>query len=246
MSQSGSGIRTSGPGAFVQTLTGNTGGPVGPIVGNINVVGDGILVHVTGTPATHTLEITLDGSVPDQFNTDAGTAFPSTGILNIFGSNLLNTAGSGNTVTVALDLSLDGQIPIGSSAGPTTFSTITAGSNVTVTNGHNSITIAANTGAIVYNYVSTNDAASPYTVAATNYYIGVDSSAGVVSILLPNAPTTGRAIVVKDKTGSAATNNITITTVGGAVLIDGATSFVMNTNYEAVSVLFNGVSWEVY
>lgn len=125
-------------------------------------------------------------------------------------------------------------------------SVITAGTNVTVTAGVNTITIAANASAVTYNYVSVNNAASPYTALATDYYVSADVTAGVVTIRLPNAPTTGRTFVVKDQVGLAATNNITVTTVGGAVNIDGATSFIMNTAYESISLIFNGSTYEVF
>lgn len=95
-------------------------------------------------------------------------------------------------------------------------------------------------------YTAVNHAASPYVVLSTDYYIGVDVTAGVVTIQLPNAPATGTIWVVKDSVGLAATNNITVTTVGGVVNIDGATTFVMNTAYEAASFIFNGTSYEVF
>lgn len=45
----------------VETLTGNSGGPVGPTAGNINVLGAGG-VNVAGNPGTSTLTITVTGS----------------------------------------------------------------------------------------------------------------------------------------------------------------------------------------
>jgi len=44
------------PPTVVETLTGNTGGPVGPTGNNINVLGSGLLT-VTGNPGTSTLTI---------------------------------------------------------------------------------------------------------------------------------------------------------------------------------------------
>lgn len=93
---------------------------------------------------------------------------------------------------------------------------------------------------------SVNNAASPYTVLSTDQFLAVDSSGGAVTIRLPNAPTTGRVIYVKDSTASAATFNITVTTVGGAVNIDGSTSYVMATNRQAISVVFDGTAYEVF
>lgn len=124
--------------------------------------------------------------------------------------------------------------------------TITAGTNVTVTAGANTITIAANTASIVSNYVEVLFAASPYSALSTDYYISADTAGGAITIRLPNAPSTGRTFVVKDQVGNAAAVNVTVTTVGGVVNIDGATSFVMNANYQSASFVFGGAAYEVF
>lgn len=95
-------------------------------------------------------------------------------------------------------------------------------------------------------YTGINHASSPYTVQPTDYYISCDVTGGVITVLLPNAPLTSTVFAIKDKVGLSATSNITVTTVGGAVNIDGATTFTMNTAYEAISVIFNGVSYEIF
>jgi hypothetical protein len=140
----------------------------------------------------------------------------------------------------------DGQIVIGSSIGVPAAAALIAGPNVTIVNGNNTITISALSGSDVVSYTGITNASTPYTAISTDYYISCDVTAGVISVLLPNAPTTGRTFVIKDKVGLAATSNITITTVGGAVTIDGATTFVMNTAYEAANVIFNGTSYEIW
>lgn len=94
--------------------------------------------------------------------------------------------------------------------------------------------------------IEIDDTDSPYTVLSSDYYISANSTGGVISVLFPDAPATGRVFIVKDATGTAGTNNITLTTVGGTVLIDGATSFVMNTAYESVSVIFVVDHYEVF
>ena len=97
------------------------------------------------------------------------------------------------------------------------------------------------------NYTSVNNAASPYTVLATDYYISVDTSGGAVSLLFPNAPTFKRTWVVKDRTGNAGANNITITTVGGVVNIDGATTFLINSNFGSANLIANSTpAYEVF
>lgn len=86
---------------------------------------------------------------------------------------------------------------------------------------------------------------SPYVVLNTDYYLSVNTGSAR-TINLPNAPSTGRGFVIKDTSGTANTNNITVTTVGGVVTIDGSTSYVINQSYGAINLIFNGTSYEVY
>jgi len=80
-------------------------------------------------------------------------------------------------------------------------------------------------------------------VAADPLYIGVTSTAAPRTITLPaaSAVTAGRTYVVKDESGAAGTNNITVARAG-ADTIDGATSKVINTNYGSVMLYSDGVS----
>lgn len=152
---------TPPPPGFVETLTGNTGGAVGPdALDNINIIGIGA-VNVSGNPATNTLTISAVVS----------------SILNV------------TTVT---------------------------------------------------------HAQSPYTVVPTDEFLAVNVSGGVVTIDLPNSTTTGRVIYVKDSTGGSSTNNISVTTVGGIVTIDGLTTYTINSNYQAIGLIFDGTSYEVF
>jgi hypothetical protein len=391
------------PFVAVQTITGNTGGPVSPDGSdNINVVGDGTSIEITGNPGTHTLTVAITGttnhdvqvgnasgtltsitngttgqvltastganpswqnlpSITNSFPTDSGTAIPSAGVLNIVtGNTSINSGssvfftGSGDTVTLSVtdslfntivgkgagNSSLTGQqnvslgylagnaitsgsfntivgkgalgttsgsynIAVGELAGSSYISTessnivigntgtvtenntirigtngsgsgqqsscyiagiagvnvgsvatvvteasnqlgtavITGGTGITVTTGANSIVISGS-GSIVFTYTNVNT--SPYTVLITDDYLSVDSSGGAISILLPNAATLGKTYVIKDRTGSAAVHNITVTTVGGLVDIDGAATFVMNTAYQSISVIGNNSSYEIY
>jgi hypothetical protein len=107
---SGYGTGGSTPvGPVVETLTGNTGGPVGPTGNNINILGaSGVLV--AGNPGTSTLTITFPGAAT-LYTEDVGTAAPSGGNLNIFSGatsvfNNINTFGSGDTVQVRLNDSI--------------------------------------------------------------------------------------------------------------------------------------------
>lgn len=120
---------------------------------------------------------------------------------------------------------------------------ITGGTGISVTPGANTITISA-TGTTSLTYTNVN--ATPYVVLTTDEYLSVDTSALSITVQLPNAATSGRVFIIKDRTGAAATRNITVTTVGGAVNIDGATTFVMNTNFQAIQVIGNGSTYEIF
>jgi hypothetical protein len=101
-------------------------------------------------------------------------------------------------------------------------------------------------GASILSITSVAHGASPYTVLSTDEFLACQSSGGVITIKLPNAPTTGRVIYIKDSTGAAATSNISVTTVGGTVTIDGQTTYTVSTNYESISVIFDGTNYEVF
>jgi len=175
----------------------------------------------------------------------------------IIGQNIGGTAAESNVIrignssaTSCFITGIDG-VNVGSVAKVVTetsnqlgTATITAGNGVTVTPSANTITIAATANFLTVTTV--NHAASPYTVLSTDQFLAVDVTGGVVTIKLPNAPTTGRVIIIKDSKGSASTSNITITTVGGAVTIDGATSQILASNFSSVQLLFDGTSYEIF
>lgn len=69
------------------------------------------------------------------------------------------------------------------------------------------------------------------------------STAAVTSLTLPSAQVvSGRTIIIKDASGNAGANNITIDT-GGSETIDGAATLVMSTNYQTVKLYSDGSNW---
>lgn len=95
-------------------------------------------------------------------------------------------------------------------------------------------------------YTSVNNAMSPYTVTATDYFLSVDASAGPVTINLPDTTGANRQFVVKDRLGQSATNNITVKSLTGASTIDGQANYVFVDNYESLECLFHGTNYEIF
>jgi|HubBroStandDraft_1064217.scaffolds.fasta_scaffold27183_2 hypothetical protein len=96
-------------------------------------------------------------------------------------------------------------------------------------------------GTLTYNYTAVTT--TPYVVLATDEFLGVTTTTLAITIKLPNAPAVGRVFIVKDATGFASVHNITVTTVGGTVLIDQAATYIMNSSSEATNFLFNGTKY---
>lgn len=86
-----------------------------------------------------------------------------------------------------------------------------------------------------------------YVVTATDYYMSCDSTAGIVTIQLPNSPTNlYDQYVIKDRTGTAPTNPVVVTTVGGVVTMDGSTAYTFTDAYESLEILWNGTTYESF
>src|SRR5574337_794335 len=81
-------------GTAVLTLTGNSGGPVPPTAGNINIEGTGT-ISVVGNPGTSTLTIS-SSLASTNYQGDTGSATPIASIINIIGG--VSTLNCGQTV----------------------------------------------------------------------------------------------------------------------------------------------------
>lgn len=240
MSQAGiSSLRIVPPGMVVETLTGNSGGPVGPdLMSNINVIGSGT-VDVVGDPGTNTLTISVSGAVAIQFDEDSGSAVPALGIVNVLGGNNIVTSGAGNTITIdvngttnhalqlgnstgsltSLGVALNGQLPIGSTGLDPVLSTLTAGTGISISNNPGSITIAT-ASAVALSFPTDSGTATPSSGilnilgGTSGRDINTSGSGNTVHVDLKNAITLGD---LSNITGSSA---LTLTT-GDAVITAG-------------------------
>lgn len=86
--------------------------------------------------------------------------------------------------------------------------------------------------------------ATDYTAEKQDYYIGVTSTAAPRTITLPALDSIPEWVqmVIKDESGGAGANNITIDG-DGTETIDGATTKVINTNYGAVRLTRSSTAW---
>lgn len=107
--------------------------------------------------------------------------------------------------------------------------------------GANTVTITANGLAAEPVRIAT---VTPDTVTVTDSVVSYQLAApGPVAVNLP-AGVTGQVFYLKDGTGDAATNNITITP-NGAETIDDASVAVISTNYGALTLIYTGAKWEI-
>jgi len=131
-------IAFSGPAAPIATLTGNSGGAVGPTASNINVIGTGSIT-VVGTPGTSTLTAQLTGLTNHAVLVGAGTA----------------------TITKIGPLT-NGQLLIGSTGvDPVAGSLTSTGGTITITPGAGTLNIDIAGGGVAIDSVAVQTGTSP-------------------------------------------------------------------------------------
>ena len=81
---------------------------------------------------------------------------------------------------------------------------------------------------------------SPFTITGTAVFIGV-TNAAATTVKMPAASAVGDWYVVTDPLGQAGSNNITVD--GNGKNINGASTYVISTNYDSVRVLYTGSEW---
>lgn len=103
----------------------------------------------------------------------------------------------------------------------------------------NSYAISIQGGEVHFRSTATSD----YTLTTANHILGVTNTAAARNINLPaTAPDSGWTVIIKDESGGAAANNITINRNGRT--IDGAAAnLVINTNYGVYRIYSNGSNY---
>lgn len=216
----------------------------------------GFIVDTTGA-------ISLDSAAASNFTVTGAfdlTLASSAGSVNITAGesaadSIVISSSAGGIDILAAGAAAGEDIDIiatGSSINITSTENVTDALVITASGAASALQLDAGTGSIrfgsglVVAVTSVNNAASPYTVLGTDYFISVDSSGGAVTVTLPAATgLAGRTYVIRDTGGAAAVNNITIGG-GGTNLIGGgaaAASKVLSAAYSGATVYSNGTTW---
>lgn len=215
--------------------TGTTGGfPSAPGFSYCINISDGTAFY----PPTASNQFMVSGLWTDAyFGKGVTNASPSAIRLHSNGGSGTNIAGG--------SLTLAGGKGTGNAAGGSIlFQTSDAGaSGTTLQTLATKFTIAVNdsTFAHAVNFKRTATAASVSSAGET--IIGVTSTAAARTITLSTADmVAGRIMYIKDESGAAGTNNITVDTQGSE-LIDGAASITISANYGVAKLYSNGTNW---
>jgi hypothetical protein len=94
------------------------------------------------------------------------------------------------------------------------------------------------------NYKTTIVTTTPYTATSSDEVILVDVTSGPKTIMLPTSSgsSPGRALYIKDYSGTSLTNPITIKGSPGK-LIDGVSFAMLNGGYSHIQVVYDGANW---
>lgn len=149
------------------------------------------------------------------------------------GTNITNTAG----VLSVPDSTIDGVIFEAANFvdSSTIDFTVTAGTSVTAIVIDSSITEAKRSRSVVTDSTTS-------TLASTDDVSLVDASGGAVTITLTGVATSGKRVTIK-KTDSSA-NAVTIQRDGSST-IDGATTKILYSQYESITIISDGTNWHI-
>ena len=94
------------------------------------------------------------------------------------------------------------------------------------------------------NVIDSKTVSASASIAQTDYYTGVTSTAAPVTITLPVTNVKiGQSFIVKDESGAAGGANPINIVVSGGALIDGVATQLINTNYGSMTFIFNGTNY---
>jgi hypothetical protein len=193
--------------------------------GNSSLTIHGVLIGESGNPINSTVPGTTGQVLVGSTGTDP--AFQALGFNSSLTANGVLLGNNLSAITATAP-GTTGQVLTGVTGSAPTFQTPTAPTSS------------------VLNYTYIDNGASPYTVLLTDQFLGVDSSGGAVTLLLPDTPPTGQYWTVKDITGDSRFNFITINTVSGSDNIDSLTTYTLMSSWSSINALFNGAAYNIF
>jgi len=95
--------------------------------------------------------------------------------------------------------------------------------------------------------VSVKKVTASYSVQLSDYYIGVNGTAVVITLPLGSSVATGKTYVVKDESGLVTPNSVYRFTIqgSGSDLIDASTSITVTVSFISLTFLWNGTRWSI-
>ena len=200
----------------VETLTGNSGGAVGADgAGNIDILGDGTIITVVGTPASNLLTITPSAALATSYVTDSGSAVPAANILNVLGDHGINTTGAGSTITALIN----NTITLGD------LSNVAAGSDaLTISTGDITFSATNNVGNLNFPDTHSSGNAGVIEFNGIRYFHNFNSSGGNANIFVGHTSgnftlTSSRNVGVGQSTLAALTSGSRNTAMGSQTMV---------------------------
>jgi hypothetical protein len=111
----------------------------------------------------------------------------------------------------------------------------------TANQGFNVTGLSQFNGGMGWAYIAT---AISVTATTSQTIIGVTDTSAARTITLPSAPNDKHIFIIKDESGAAATNNITVS--GNTKLIDGQATQTISTNYGSMSIYYSGTAYFIF
>jgi uncharacterized protein (DUF2345 family) len=185
------------------------------------------------------IDVSIDGIIsnPQDLSTTADVTFSNANVTgnltakgNLVITSLTASAGPGISVSNVDNTGYDQSFTVNN----TGVLSLTAGPGISLSANKGNITVST-TGADFLNTTSTN---ASYTASATDEYIGSTASSAI-TITLP-AGTQGRVYTIKDENGG--NPKITVSGSNGEK-IDNRNSYLIDTKYQSISLVFRSTGW---